>query len=123
MHELSVARDLVEVVSKALDGDAPVGVRTVRLRLGPLSGVVATSLLFAFDAATDGTALQGSTLQIEEVSPAVYCRRCRAERELASVQRLRCPVCGTHTPDVVRGRELEVASVEVIDAVEAPAPG
>jgi hydrogenase nickel incorporation protein HypA/HybF len=115
MHELSVAQRLVELVSDELAGEPSLRVRSVRLRLGPLSGVVAEALLFAYDAATAGTALEGSTLEIERVTPAAFCPKCRKERELSNIQRLRCPVCHTPTPEVVRGRELEVLSVEVSD--------
>jgi len=121
MHELSVAQQLVELVCDELQVDAPSAqVRSVRLRLGPLSGVVAEALLFAYGAATEGTPLADSTLEIEHVMPAVYCANCRRERELATVQHLRCPVCLAPTPDMVRGRELEVVSVEVIEPAVAP---
>jgi hydrogenase nickel incorporation protein HypA/HybF len=115
MHELSVAQRLVEVVSETLEGTGPVRVRSVRVRLGPLSGVVAQALRFAYDEAAAGSVLEGSALVIEEVRAAVFCPACNAERELESVQWLCCPVCGSATPDVVRGRELEVESVEVED--------
>lgn len=115
MHELSVAQELVALVEAQLSGGAPVKVTNVRLRIGPLSGVVPQALRFAYDAAVTGTSLAGSTLQIDEVAPAIFCARCNAERPLASIQRLSCPTCGQPTPDVVRGRELEVVSVEVID--------
>ena len=121
MHELSVAQQLVELVRAELQVDAPSAqVRSVRLRLVPLSGVVAEALLFAYGAATEGTPLAGSSLEIEHVMPAVYCANCRRERELDNVQHLRCPVCLAPTPDMVRGRELEVVSVEVIEPAVAP---
>jgi hydrogenase nickel incorporation protein HypA/HybF len=115
MHELSVAQRLVELVGETLEGERPARVRSVRLRLGPLSGVVAQALRFAYDEAAAGTVLEGSALEIEEVRAAVFCPACHAERELQNVQRLCCPICGSATPDVVRGRELEVESVEVED--------
>jgi hydrogenase nickel incorporation protein HypA/HybF len=121
MHELSVAQQLVELVCDELIDAPSAHVRLVRLRLGPLSGVVAEALLFAYGAAAAGTPLAGSTLEIEHVAPAVFCANCRRERELASVQHLRCPVCLAPTPDVMRGRELEVVSVEVSESAVAPA--
>ena|SRR5688572_18837210 len=121
MHELSVAQRLVELVSAELGDEFASQVRSVRLRLGPLSGVVARALLFAYDAATEGTPLAGSVLEIEEVVPAVFCPKCDAERELPGIQRLRCPVCRSPDARVVRGRELEVLSVEVSDASDDPA--
>jgi hydrogenase nickel incorporation protein HypA/HybF len=114
MHELSVAHELVDVVSHELAGQGPVRVVAVRLRLGPLSGVVAQALRFAYEAATAGTALEGSALHIEEVKVAVYCPRCAAEREPPDPAHLRCPACDGPA-EVTRGRELEVTSVEVAD--------
>lgn len=121
MHELSVARELVGLVSAELGDDFSSQVRSVRLRLGPLSGVVARALHFAYDAAAEGTPLAGSVLEIEEAAPAVFCPRCDAERELPGIQRLRCPVCRSPEARVVRGRELEVLSVEVNDTFDDPA--
>lgn len=121
MHELSVAQRLVELVAAELGNDFAAQVRSVRLRLGPLSGVVAQALLFAYDAATAETPLAGSSLEIEEVTPAVFCPQCEQERELPNIQRLRCPVCRSPAAEVVRGRELEVLSVEVADAGDSAA--
>ncbi|HLL89026.1 MAG TPA: hydrogenase maturation nickel metallochaperone HypA, partial [Tepidisphaeraceae bacterium] len=87
----------------------------VRARVGPLAGVVAAALQFAFAEACAGTVLAGARLEIENVPLAVFCPACASERTIASPQRLLCPVCGEATPDVVSGRELEVASVEVED--------
>jgi hydrogenase nickel incorporation protein HypA/HybF len=115
MHELSVAQELVALVESQLAGGGPVRVTKVLLRIGPLSGVVSQALRFAYDDAVAGTSLAGSTLQIEEVAPAVFCARCGEERELLSIQRLHCPVCDEPTPEVLRGRELEVVNVEVVD--------
>jgi hydrogenase nickel incorporation protein HypA/HybF len=115
MHELSVAQRLVELIEAELGADKPVKVNSVLLRIGPLSGVVPQAMRFAYGAATEGTMLAGSKLEIEEVRPAVFCPKCGEERPLANIQRMRCPVCQTPTPDVVRGRELEVVSVEVVD--------
>jgi len=116
VHELSVAQRLVELVCEELRSEGDCRVTAVHLRLGPLSGVVAEALLFAFDSATAGTPLNGAKLEIEPVDPAVYCPGCGQEQPLASVQRIACKVCGTVTPHVVRGREMEVTHVEVVDA-------
>ncbi|HYO08878.1 MAG TPA: hydrogenase maturation nickel metallochaperone HypA [Tepidisphaeraceae bacterium] len=116
MHELSVAQQLVQLVIESLDGEGDVRVTAVRLRLGPLAGVEAGALRFAFDSATAGTMLCGARLVVEPVELVAFCASCGEERLLASVQRLRCPACDAPTPEIVRGRDLEVISVEVVDA-------
>ena len=85
----------------------------LHLRLGPLSGVVREALLFSFDLAAEGTPIEGARLEIEEVPVVVFCPACGEERPLPGIQSFQCPVCGTPTPDVVRGRELELATMEV----------
>jgi ribosomal protein L34E len=56
---------------------------------------------------------RGVRLEIEEVPVAVFCPVRNEERTLPGIQDFRCPVCGAPTPDVVRGRELELATMEV----------
>lgn len=120
MHEMSVAMSIVESVSDAvLSGEPRQTVSAVYVRVGAMSGVIPEALAFAWDAATGGTRLDGSRLEIEAVPTAVYCPQCQADRELPG-QRLRCPVCHTRTPQVVRGRELDILSVEIHD--EQPVP-
>lgn len=90
-----------------------VRVHAIHLKLGPLSGVVKDALLFSYDVACEGTALAGSRLLIEEVPVAVYCPNCEAETAPVSLQQFCCSTCATPTPEVVRGRELEVVALEI----------
>jgi hydrogenase nickel incorporation protein HypA/HybF len=112
MHELSIALsilDLVEEEAARLGGR----VAAVHLRLGPLSGVVREALASAYDLAREGTPAAQAALVIDEVPVVVYCPSCDAERAPASSFELVCPSCGTPTPEVVRGRELEVVALEI----------
>ena len=113
MHELSIAVSLVEAACEKAAELGGVRVETLNVRLGALSGVVREALEFSFDLAAEGTAIAGARLVIEEVPVTVRCPRCAVERQLASIQHFHCPVCGTPTPEVVAGRELELASLEV----------
>lgn len=125
MHELSVAQAIVE----SLAGHDAVGggdrLSAVTVRVGALSGVDPAALRFAWGPATGGTLAAGSRLDLEEVPLAAWCPGCRAERELPgwgvpgrpgrASFRLACPVCGTPTPEVLRGRELEILSMEIAE--------
>jgi hydrogenase nickel incorporation protein HypA/HybF len=118
MHELSIAMSLVDAACEEAERLGNVQVETLHLRLGALSGVVREALEFSFDLATEDTAIAGARLAVEEVPVVVLCPTCGVERELPSLQSFRCPVCGAETPDVVRGRELELVSMEVTDRAE-----
>jgi hydrogenase nickel incorporation protein HypA/HybF len=112
MHELSIALSLLDLVAE--ESERHTGrVAAVHLRLGPLSGVVREALVSAYDLAREGTLLAGAELVVEAVPIAAYCPGCAAEVEPPSAWELRCPACGAPTPEVVRGRELEVVALEI----------
>lgn len=90
-------------------------VESVTLVVGALSGVDPAALRFAFPEATAGTALDGAVLEIEEVGIVAFCPSCGREQAIPSVRRLRCPVCRTPTPRIVRGRELEILRVAIVE--------
>ncbi len=113
MHELSIALSILEGVSEEVTRQGGGRVYAVHLKLGPLSGVVADALNFSWELACEGTSLAGVRLAIEQVPVVVFCASCNVERTLESIQRFRCPVCGAVTPDVLRGRELEIVALEM----------
>jgi hydrogenase nickel incorporation protein HypA/HybF len=115
MHELSIAMSIVEMAQEESDRRGGVQVHAVHLRLGLLSGVVKEALLSSYEMACYATPLEGSQLLIEEVPVEVFCPKCEAERPISSIQWFCCPECGTPTPTVVRGKELEVVALEIKD--------
>jgi hydrogenase nickel incorporation protein HypA/HybF len=113
MHELSIALSIVDTAAQEAARRGAAQVNAVHLKLGPLSGVVKDALLFSYELACDGTTLEGSELIIEEMPVIVFCSSCEAERVIASIQSFSCPDCGSLTPEVLRGRELEVFAMEI----------
>lgn len=108
MHELSIAESIVDAV---LEHTGDKRVTMVRLRVGRLSGVVSDALMFCFELATSGTALDGAELEIEEPMGVAHCRDCNEDFTTEDLILL-CR-CGSADVEVVAGRELSVASVEV----------
>lgn len=113
MHELSIAMSLLDVATEEAERRGGVRVVAVHVKLGPLSGVVKESLLSAYDLARESSRLANSALVIEDVPVVVFCPRCSAERPIVSIQEFRCAVCGTPTAEVITGRELQLAALEI----------
>ena len=65
MHELAIAEAVVSSVTERMPG-----ARVVRvvLRIGTLACVEPAAMTFCFDAAAQGTALEGAALEIVEVA-------------------------------------------------------
>lgn len=88
----------------------------LRVRVGPLSGVVVEALRFAFEALAPGTSAEGARLDIEETAPAFHCPRCGADYS-TPVGSYECPSCGFPGGELRGGHELELISIEVPDHV------
>lgn len=112
MHELSIALSLLDLVQEEA-ARRGVRVAAVHLRLGPLSGVVPEALVSAFELARAGTPQEQANLVVEEVPIVVSCPKCAAARIPESAWSLRCTTCGTPTPEILSGRELEVVALEI----------
>jgi len=122
MHELSIAMGIVDAaLEEAQQRD--VRVTAVHLRVGALSGVVKDALLFSWDVACQDTKLQGAKLLVEEVPIVVFCRQCKGEKTLPSMQLFTCPECGAPTGDILHGKELEIFALEVEETEEQSAVG
>lgn len=113
MHELSIALAMIDEIVEQSETRGGIDVKAVNLRLGVFSGVDKDALLFAYELACEGTPLQGSRLMIETIPLIIYCRGCKQQRTPVSIYQLCCPDCLVPAQDIVTGREIEVASLEV----------
>ena len=66
MHELSIAHNIVATVTRHLPPENRAPVRWVKLSVGVLNPIASDSLRFCFQAASEGTALEGARLDIDE---------------------------------------------------------
>ena len=104
---------ILDVVEEEMQGRANARVEAIHIRLGPLSGVVRDSLLSAYELAREATLFANTRLVFEDVPIVVFCTTCQAERPVQSIQHFCCAACDTPASQVVRGRELELAALEL----------
>ncbi|HWE51852.1 MAG TPA: hydrogenase maturation nickel metallochaperone HypA [Bryobacteraceae bacterium] len=115
MHELSIAMSIVEMAEEEAEQRGGARINAVHLKIGALAGVARTALLSSWELAREGTCLEESRLEIEEVPVVVYCPACLAPRTLESIQWFACPECRTPVSQILKGRELEVVALEIQD--------
>lgn len=108
MHELAITEGVVAAVTERVAGDR---VTSVRLEIGALSGVVADSVRFCFDLVTEGTNLEGASLEILEPAAKCQCRACGAE--FAPDWPILLCDCGSADVAVLSGQDLRILSVAV----------
>jgi len=113
MHELSIAMSVVEMAEEELERCGGARITIVRLRVGALAGVVKEALVSSYELAIENTLLAGSQLVIEEVPGVIFCFTCQKQRDVKGTEWFRCFDCGSLSSEIVRGKELEVVSLEV----------
>jgi hydrogenase nickel incorporation protein HypA/HybF len=113
VHELSIARSIVEIASAVAREAKAERVIAVRVRVGVLSAVAPQALSFSYDVVVRDTRLEGSQLIVELVPAIVGCSACGRDSELADLTRIACAECGASTVEIRAGRELDVESIEV----------
>jgi hydrogenase nickel incorporation protein HypA/HybF len=114
MHEIGLMRQALDM---ALERATTQGVRRIEqltFRIGAGSGVVPEVIELAFDVAVRGTIAEGARLAIEHVPLVCYCARCAEEFQPEEGDLLlTCPRCRARAAEVRRGREFELASLDV----------
>jgi hydrogenase nickel incorporation protein HypA/HybF len=115
VHELSVARAVVDIVTRHAGGRR---VTAVQLRVGYLRQVVPGSLAFVFEHVAIGTPCEGARLDQELVPARLACAACDHSWELDAAM-FRCPRCDAPDVSITAGNELEVESIEVEELEEA----
>jgi hydrogenase nickel incorporation protein HypA/HybF len=108
MHELGIAQEVVAIVRE----HAPGKVTRVVLEIGKLSAILPDAIRFCFDLCSEGTVVEGATLEIIEVPGLARCRDCGGDVMLERPFG-RCE-CGSADLDWVSGDELKVKEFEVI---------
>lgn len=121
MHELSIAQALVEQVDAVIDQHQASSASLIRVRIGPLAGVVPELLASAFPLAAAGSRMEHAELEFTHAPIRVRCRTCGAETE-AAMNRLLCGACGDWHTQILSGDELLLESVELINDIPLDSP-
>jgi hydrogenase nickel incorporation protein HypA/HybF len=112
VHELSVAQALVEQVDAVMDQHHASSATAIRVRIGPLAGVVPELLATAFPLAAAGSRMEHAELEFTHAPIQVHCQTCGLDTE-AAMNRLLCGACGDWHTQILSGDELLLESVEL----------
>lgn len=112
MHEVAIMTEAVRLAVESAQAAKAKRVLTLKLRIGVLSGVVPEAMQFAWDVVRQGTILADARLEIESAAAVCWCATCQAEFPAGEFLS-ECPRCHDLSGDLRRGRELEIAAVEL----------
>lgn len=112
MHESSMAASILAIVAGAAQEARASAVSRVRLCIGDLAGVEATTLTACFEMLSEGTAADKAQLLITRIPATGTCTACGAAAA-GRGRMLRCPVCTAGSVKLATGREFYVESIDV----------
>lgn len=114
MHELSIAQSIFESVLNEKEKRNLPAIEKIGLRIGAMSGILADSLEFSFDAIKIDTDLAQTILEIEHISLKGRCKNCDSHFAVEDYA-FSCPRCESGQIEVEQGMEMEIAFIEVAD--------
>jgi hydrogenase nickel incorporation protein HypA/HybF len=113
MHEMSLAKSMLEIISDTAKKNNAKKVRSVQFELGTLSHAEPDALKFAFEVVTHGTIAEGAAFQIIRTPGKAWCMPCGHTVDLPKLG-APCPDCGSFQLAVTQGDEMRIASIEIV---------
>jgi len=113
MHELSIARSILDSLPALAELGPGESYAAIRLRLGEVSGVEPEALRFGLDALARDRGWPPLELRVEHLPLRRRCRDCDCEPDVGATT---CPRCGGRRLALAGGDEIEIAAIEVEEA-------
>ena len=117
MHELSIANDILTIIRQNVPQEELNNIENINVKIGDMSGVVAESLEFCFQAIISETELDNAKLVIEKIPFAVKCNSCGSKSTNEFGIRV-CSDCSSTDTTVISGLEMQVTEVELKEESE-----
>lgn len=112
MHEMAIARSIVDIAVAAAERESASRVVRVNVTAGELRGIIPAQLIFCFSLMSENTLAHGAQLGLEVAPLTGRCRKCQQDFTVKDYSYV-CPRCRGHDIQVVSGTELRVRDIEV----------
>jgi hydrogenase nickel incorporation protein HypA/HybF len=113
MHELSIAHEIIRIITSEQVRRGFGSVSRIKLRAGALSGINPKSLQFAFEVIRKDTCAAHAEMEMDVEPMEIVCRRC-GHRMNGEHGPRNCPECGSTDVMLNAGTHFEIVSLEVI---------
>lgn len=110
MHEIGVLIEVVKSVERIAKENDVERIKTLVLQIGELSSMVPQYMKNLYPAATEGTILEASELEIEILPANGLCRDCNKVFNLVKHNGL-CPECRTKNWEALSGKEFFIKEI------------
>ena len=112
MHEMSLARNILDIVDEYMDTENGRVLKKVVVEVGELTAVLPQSLEFCYQALVENSRYHGSKILIKIVPLSGVCLDCHHSFKIIKFE-FKCPLCQSSHIDVKGGQELRISHLEV----------
>ena len=112
MHELTLCRNILQIIDEQAASDDFHRVKRVCLDVGILAAVEPEAMRFGFEVASRGGIAEGARLEINTLPAQARCPACQRQAEVDSWLAT-CPHCGAAELVIGGGDELRIRELEV----------
>lgn len=112
MHELSLCKNIIEIVEEQSKNRSVKKVKAISLEIGQLALIEKSALRFSFELLAKGTIADGAILHITDVPAKGLCDYCQV---FVTIQQRfdPCIHCGNFSLKIIQGDELRIKTMEV----------
>ena len=112
MHEMSIVQSLLSIVEEEMIKNNATTLRSVKVKIGEMSGVVPEALSTCFEILTAKSDMKGAVLKMDITPLAGFCIKCKKDFKVVDYI-FSCPECSSTDIDIISGREMEIVELEV----------
>ena len=113
MHEVTVCDSLLDLAEQTARQHNARCIKSIKVRVGEISGVVPELLQHAFDeCARERAITSGARLILNRVKARAVCKECGKQFEPDDLIFI-CPACGSPQTELLQGDELILDSIEL----------
>ena len=109
MHELAIARELLNMVKETCGGKIPL---RVYCRLGVMTTYKREPLVFYFNE-LKGDSAASAELVVTEVDGVLQCDDCNTSARVSDPYDMFCQACGSGNTRIIEGKDLVIERIEV----------
>ncbi len=111
MHEMSIVSNIMDIALKTAAENNLSSISRIKIKVGNQHHLADDLMVYAFSFMKKGTIAASAVLEIERVEITAECRHCGYVFTVKENMYL-CPECSSVNPELLRGRELIIESIE-----------
>ncbi|HWQ75040.1 MAG TPA: hydrogenase maturation nickel metallochaperone HypA [Syntrophomonas sp.] len=114
MHELSIMKNILEIVLKYGEKAEAKKISRINLNIGSFMEFVPRYAQLYFDMISQNTIAEKAEIHIETIPAKIKCNSCGHETEIDIKHLLKaCNQCRSEQIELISGRELQIDSIEI----------